>query len=252
MRYFIELAYNGTGFHGWQTQENAPTIQEEIEEKLTTIFRKPMAIMGCGRTDTGVHAKQYFAHFDTEETLPISEEDLAHKLNAMLHIGIAINRIFPVSEDAHARFSAIKRSYQYRITTVKHPFETETAYRFNIPIDISAMNKACQLMLGEKDFGCFCKANADNHTDICTVYMAEWKQIDQLITFNVIANRFLRNMVRAIVGTLLEVGQGRMSLEEFQTVLNSKDRTKAGRSVPAHGLYLTAVEYPPEIVLNNQ
>ncbi len=204
--------------------------------------------MGCGRTDTGVHAKEYFAHFDADE-ISIELPDLKHKLNSMLPWGIAIEVIIPVFDESHARFSAVRRSYEYRIITEKNPFEHDTAYKFNIPLDVDAMNKACELLLGEKDFGCFCKANADNATDICTVYHASWKSENKLLVFNITANRFLRNMVRAIVGTLLEVGQGRMNLDDFQAVLDSKDRKAAGRSVPAHGLYLTAVEYPQEIFL---
>lgn len=248
MRYFIRLSYNGTAFHGWQRQENAPTIQQEIEEKLSTVLRAETPIMGCGRTDTGVHAKDYFAHFDAAN-IEIGLSELKHKLNSMLPWGIAISEIFPVGDDAHARFSAVRRSYQYRIIHDKDPFEHDTAYRFNMPLEVDAMNKACNLLLGEKDFGCFCKSNADNVTDICTVFEAFWKPKDNLLLFNISANRFLRNMVRAIVGTLLEVGQGRMSLSDFQAVLDSGDRSAAGRSVPAHGLYLTAVEYPQEIFL---
>lgn len=248
MRYFLMLSYNGTDFHGWQRQENSSTIQQEIEEKLSTILRSETPIMGCGRTDTGVHAKEYFAHFDADD-LSIELTDLQHKLNSMLPWGITIHGIVPITEDAHARFSAVKRSYEYRIITEKNPFEHDTAYKFNIPLDVDAMNKACELLLGEKDFGCFCKANADNATDICTVYHAQWKSEYNLLVFNITANRFLRNMVRAIVGTLLEVGQGRMNLDDFQAILDSKDRKAAGRSVPAHGLYLTAVEYPQEIFL---
>ena len=248
MRYFLKLAYNGTDFHGWQRQDNSATIQQEIEENLSIILQTETTIMGCGRTDTGVHAKEYFAHFDAEN-LSIELKDLQHKLNSLLPLGIAIANIFPVSDDAHARFSATKRSYEYRIISAKDPFEHTTAYRFNIPLDLEAMNKACELLLGEKDFGCFCKANTSNATDICTVYHAEWKSDNNFLLFNITANRFLRNMVRAIVGTLLEVGQGRITLDDFQAVLDSKDRKSAGRSVPAHGLYLTAVEYPQETFL---
>lgn len=248
VRYFLKLTYNGTEFHGWQRQDNACTVQEEIEEKLSTVLRTETPIMGCGRTDTSVHAKEYFAHFDIEQ-LPISVQNLKHKLNAMLPWGIAIDDVVPVTEDAHARFSATKRTYKYRITADKDPFEHYTAYRFNLPIDVDSMNKACTLLLGEKDFGCFCKANADNATDICTIYQAFWESKNNQIVFTVTANRFLRNMVRAMVGTLLEVGQNRMNLDQLQRVLDSKDRSAAGRSVPAHGLYLTAVEYPQEIFL---
>lgn len=247
MRFMIQLSYNGTGFHGWQRQNNAPSVQQEIEEKLSTILRRETTILGCGRTDTGVHASQYFAHFEVEKDVDC--KDLAHKLNSMLPVGIAVQNVQPIANDGHARFSATTRSYEYRITKVKDPFLTEQAYRFSLPLNLDLMNKACAMMLGEKDFGCFCKANADNHTNLCNVSKASWTENEQMIVFKISANRFLRNMVRAIVGTMLEIGQGRMTLDDFQKVLDSKDRTFAGPSVPPHGLYLTAVEYPSEIFL---
>ncbi len=242
-RYFLELAYNGTHFHGWQMQDNAPSIQQEISEKLGTILQAEIPVTGCGRTDAGVHASQFFAHFDTDK-LTMDAGLFVHKLNTMLPDSIAIYNIQQVQNVAHARFDALKRSYQYFISTRKNPFNSDCSYQFNVALDINAMNKACELLLGEKDFGCFCKANADNHTDICTVHHANWEQNEHMITFNVTANRFLRNMVRAIVGTLLDVGQGRTTLEEFELILASKDRSEAGRSVPAHGLFLSRVEYP--------
>ncbi len=249
-RYFLELAYNGTDFHGWQMQDNAPSIQQEITEKLGVILQTEISLTGCGRTDAGVHASQFFAHFDAEE-LPLEIDLLVYKLNTMLPDSIAIYGIHPVQNEAHARFDAIKRSYQYCITTRKDPFNADRAYKFNVPLDLIAMNKACELLLGEKDFGCFCKANADNHTDICTVHYANWEQNEHMITFNITANRFLRNMVRAIVGTLLDVGQGRTTLPEFERIIASKDRSEAGRSVPAHGLFLSRVEYPNNTFLNH-
>lgn len=243
MRYFLKLSYNGTNYHGWQRQDDAVTVQQEIEEKLSTIFQTETSILGCGRTDAGVHAKEFYAHFDIES--PIENTNLiTHKLNTMLSAGIAIQDLFMVDDEAHARFDATKRSYQYRITRTKNPFEEHTAYKYNQQLDIDSMNKVCELMLGEHDFGCFCKARADNFTNLCTVYEAKWKVESDLILFNITANRFLRNMVRAIVGTMLEIGQGRMDTEGFKQVLASKDRSAAGRSVPAHGLYLTRVEYP--------
>ena len=247
MRFMIQLSYNGTGFHGWQRQINAPSVQQEIEEKLSTILRDETTILGCGRTDTGVHASRYFAHFETEKDF--DSKGLIHKLNSMLPVGIAVQNIQPISNDGHARFSATKRSYEYRITKVKDPFLTEQAYRFNLPLNLDIMNKACEMMLGEKDFGCFCKANADNHTNLCNVSEAIWTESENMVVFQISANRFLRNMVRAIVGTMLEIGQGKMDLKEFQNVLDSKDRSYAGPSVPPHGLYLTAVEYPSKIFL---
>lgn len=250
-RYFLELAYNGTDFHGWQMQDNAPSIQQEISEKLGTILQAEIPVTGCGRTDAGVHASQFFAHFDTDK-LTMDTGLFVHKLNTMLPDSIAIYNIQQVQNDAHARFDAIKRSYQYFISTRKNPFNSNRSYQFNVALDINAMNKACELLLGEKDFGCFCKANADNHTDICTVHHANWEQNEHMITFNITANRFLRNMVRAIVGTLLDVGQGRTTLEEFELILASKDRSEAGRSVPAHGLFLSRVEYPINTFLKTE
>ena len=250
-RYFLELAYNGTEFHGWQMQDNAPSIQQEITEKLSVILQTEISVMGCGRTDAGVHASQFYAHFDAE-TLPLDTATIVHKLNTMLPASIAIYGLQQVKDDAHSRFHATKRSYQYYISTRKAPFYSDCSYKFNIPLDLQAMNKACELLLGKNDFGCFCKANADNHTDICTVYQANWEQEKHMITFNITANRFLRNMVRAIVGTLLDIGQGKTSLEEFELILASKNRSEAGRSVPASGLFLSRVEYPTNIFMNNE
>lgn len=247
MRFLLQLSYNGTSFHGWQRQNNAPSIQQEIEEKLTTIFQQNTAIVGCGRTDTGVHASQYFAHFETE--IEFDTSTLLHKLNSMLPQGVAAQGVSAITNNGHARFSATKRSYEYHITKVKNPFAADLAYKCNLQLDLNRMNKACAMMLGEKDFGCFCKANADNHTNICNVSEAKWIETDTMFIFSISANRFLRNMVRAIVGTMLEIGQKKMSLEGFQTVLDSKDRTFAGPSVPPHGLYLTVVDYPSEIFL---
>lgn len=246
MRYFLKLSYNGTEFHGWQRQDDAVSIQQEIEEKLSTILRTETPIVGCGRTDTGVHAREYFAHFDAE-SLGMEASLFVHKLNTMLPWGIAIQELFEVQNDAHARFDATERSYEYIITTVKDPFLKDEAYKFNQDLNMDAMNKACERLLGEHDFGCFCKSRADNHTNICTVYAASWSSNGNMIRFNISANRFLRNMVRAIVGTMLEVGQGRTSLEDLNAILESKDRQAAGRSVPAQGLYLVGVKYPSHL-----
>ncbi|MCF8278436.1 MAG: tRNA pseudouridine(38-40) synthase TruA [Flavobacteriales bacterium] len=251
MRYFIKLAYDGTAFHGWQMQDDAPSVQQELNEKLSTILQQDIMAMGCGRTDAGVHASEFYAHFDVADVIPMEIPLFIHKLNTMLHRNIAVSEIIPVSSDAHARFDATKRSYQYIISRTKNPFRPDQCYKFNLALDIDRMNKACQLLLGEQDFGCFCKANADNHTNICTVHHAEWKEMNDLITFDITANRFLRNMVRAIVGTVLEIGQGTKEVHELQLIIDSKDRTKAGRSVPAHGLYLTNVQYPSDIFLKN-
>lgn len=246
MRYFLQLAYNGSDHSGWQVQPNAPSIQQDISDAMARIFRHDIDLIGCGRTDTGVHAKDFYAHFDTE-TLPLDAVDLMYKLNSMLHPNIALKRLLRVTDDAHARFDATERSYAYLITTQKDPFITQFAYRFDVNLDLNAMNEACKLLIGKKDFGCFCKSRAQNMTDICDVRQATWSQDGNVIRFNISADRFLRNMVRAIVGTMLDIGQGRTTLDEFSQILASGDRSEAGRSVPAHGLYLVRVQYPAHI-----
>lgn len=250
MRYFLKLAYNGTGFNGWQMQDNAPSIQQELTEKLHTILQQDISVTGCGRTDTGVHASEFYAHFDVEEKIALDAQLFLHKMNTLLPWNIAVYELIEAKDDAHARFDATKRSYQYLISQQKDPFKPDQTYKFNIPLYVELMNKACAMLLGEHDFGCFCKSHGNNKTNICHVYHAEWVEMNGLTTFHITANRFLRNMVRAIVGTMLDIGQERTSLEEFQLILASGDRTQAGRSVPAHGLYLTKVEYPPTIFLN--
>ncbi|MGB0368302.1 MAG: tRNA pseudouridine(38-40) synthase TruA [Flavobacteriales bacterium] len=250
MRYFLKLSYNGTGFHGWQIQTDASSIQQEIEEKLSIILQKKTSILGCGRTDSGVHASEFYAHFDTEEPIALEADHLIHKLNTMLHAHIAIQEVIEVEPEAHARFDATKRSYAYRISKLKNPFGSNLCYKLNVNLDLEKMNKACQLLLGEQDFGSFCKAKADNRTNMCNIFAASWKEEENQLVFRITANRFLRNMVRAIVGTMLEIGQERVKPEELASIIEAKDRTKAGRSVPAHGLYLTKVEYPSNIFLN--
>ncbi|MFT5903005.1 MAG: tRNA pseudouridine38-40 synthase [Bacteroidia bacterium] len=250
MRYFLKLSYNGTEFHGWQIQIGASSIQQEIEEKLSIILQSEISILGCGRTDAGVHAKEFYAHFETQNKLSLEPQSLIHKLNTMLHRHVAIQEIIKVQPEAHARFNATKRSYEYRISKEKNPFSGDLAYKLNADLDLEKMNKACKLLLGEQDFGSFCKAKADNHTNLCNIFMANWQEEGNQIVFRISANRFLRNMVRAIVGTMLDIGQDKIMPEELTTIIEAKDRTKAGRSVPAHGLYLTKVEYPSNIFLN--
>ncbi|MDC0304177.1 tRNA pseudouridine(38-40) synthase TruA [Flavobacteriales bacterium] len=246
MRYFVKLAYNGTDFHGWQIQPEAASIQEEIEEKLSTILQEKTSILGCGRTDAGVHAKEFYAHFDSEN-IEFELDHLTHKLNTMVHAHIAIQNINPVVPKAHARFDATKRSYEYHISKTKDPFGELLTYKLSTDLNLDSMNKACQLLLGEQDFTSFCKAKAENHTKVCTVFDSNWKKEGNRLVFRITANRYLRNMVRAIVGTMLDIGQGKMEVEELKCIITSQDRTRAGRSVPAHGLYLSKVEYPSEI-----
>lgn len=250
MRYFVKLAYNGTDFHGWQIQPGASSIQEEIEEKLSTILQQKTSILGCGRTDAGVHAKEFYAHFDSD-SVELELDHLVHKLNTMLHAHIAIRSINQVNSEAHARFDATKRSYEYHISKTKDPFGEMLSYKLSSDLDLDRMNKAGELLLGEQDFTSFCKAKAENHTKLCTIFSSSWTKEEGKLIFKITANRFLRNMVRAIVGTMLDIGQGKMEVEELKNIIASQDRTRAGRSVPAHGLYLSKVEYPSEIFHSN-
>lgn len=246
-RYFIKLAYNGANFCGWQIQPNAPSVQQELEEALTTLLHQKIAVTGCGRTDAGVHAKYFVAHFDAD--LPIeNSEALAFKLNSFLSGNIVIFSIHPMHPDAHARFDATARAYQYHIITRKDPFLTNSATRIKFHPNFDKMNEAALLLHQFTDFTSFSKLHTDVKTNNCTVTFAQWQQVDEHHwVFHISANRFLRNMVRAIVGTLLEVGKGKIGFEEFVQIIEAKDRGKAGTSVPAHGLYLTDVKYPYSI-----
>ena len=247
MRYFIELSYNGSGYHGWQIQPKALTVQEVLEEALSTLLSDKIAVVGAGRTDTGVHAAQMVAHFDTDRLFDNS--DLVYKLNSFLPFNIAIAQIFKVKPDAHARFSAIKRSYLYRISLKKNPFTHRNAYYLNQDLDLDKMNAAAKLLFEYKDFQCFSKAHTNVKTYYCDITKARWYTKDGELQFVITADRFLRNMVRAIVGTLVNVGLGKIKVDDVHKIIQSKDRSAAGYSVPAHGLYLTEVSYPESITL---
>lgn len=249
MRYFIALSYNGKHYHGWQTQPNATTVQQTIEEALSTLLRVKISILGAGRTDAGVHARLMYAHFDYFP--PIDINALVHQLNSYLPSDIAIKNMHPVIPEAHARFDAQRRSYVYWVVQRKDPFLHDYAHYLRADLDIEAMNAAASILLETKDFQCFSKSNTDVKTYICDVQEAFWQEQDSLLVFHISADRFLRNMVRAVVGTLLEVGLGRCSIEQFIQILASKDRRKAGVSVPAKGLYLTEVQYPNNIFYRN-
>lgn len=242
LRYFIEFAYNGKNYHGWQSQPNASSVQETLSKAVSVILRSETELMGAGRTDTGVHAKQMFAHFDTEENL--ETDFLVAKLNSYLPKDIVIYRIIKVSEEAHARFDAVKRTYEYHIHTYKNAFENESSWYVFQKLDLEKMNKAAKMLFDFEDFQCFSKVNTDVKTYNCKIMEANWQQKGEKLIFTIAADRFLRNMVRAIVGTLVEIGSGKKALEDFKNIIESKDRTQAGTSVPAHGLYLTKVEYP--------
>ena len=241
MRYFIEFSYNGKNYHGWQIQPNAITIQEKINTGISTILQKEVSVVGAGRTDTGVHAIQMFAHFDIPNALP---KDFCYKLNAILPNDIVIRDVFLVSDEAHARFDATSRSYEYRIWLGRNPFMLDTTWQIQYKnINFHAMNEAAKILYEYNDFQCFSKVKTDVHTFICSVKKAEWKLDQDSLIFYITADRFLRNMVRAIVGTLLDVGQGRISLVKFREIIESKNRSNAGASVPAKGLFLTNVAY---------
>lgn len=246
MRYFIKLAYKGTKYHGWQCQPDADSVQETLNKALTMLLKTPIDIIGAGRTDTGVHAQQMYAHFDFENE--IDTPQMVHKLNAFLPKDIVIFEILKVSDDAHARFDAIKRTYEYHIHTMKDAFENDGSYQFGQPLNLNLMNKACEILFRHTDFECFSKTNTDVRTFNCAIYEAYWKQIGTKIVFTITADRFLRNMVRAIVGTMINIGTGKINLADFEKILESKDRSKAGFSVPAHGLYLTKIEYKENIL----
>ncbi|MFD2873417.1 tRNA pseudouridine(38-40) synthase TruA [Mucilaginibacter ximonensis] len=241
-RYFIDLSYDGTNYHGWQVQPNAITVQEVLDKALTTILRMPIETVGCGRTDTGVHAKEFFAHYESEQTIPSA--NLIRGLNAVLPHDIAIKNIFEVDDEIHARFSATLRSYQYHIHFNKDPFKHGYSWLLRDMPDLELMNQAAQIIMEYTDFSCFSKSNTQVKTNNCKISRAEWVNVEDGVVFHISADRFLRNMVRAIVGTLLMVGRKEISPEDVRNIINSKDRSNAGTSVPACGLYLTEVKYP--------
>ena len=242
MRYFITLSYNGKNYHGWQIQPNGSSVQETLEKALSTMLRCPISIVGAGRTDAGVHAKKMIAHFDTDVTLNTLE--LPRRLNCFLPTDIAIQKIEPVANHLHARFSATKRSYEYHLVTEKDVFCTETAYFHPGTLDFDAMNQAAAQLFNYIDFTSFSKLHTDVKTNNCTIFEARWEQLSPSHwVFHISADRFLRNMVRAIVGTLLQVGTQKITIDDFKRIIESKDRCQAGTSAPAHGLYLTDVKY---------
>ena len=244
MRYFVELSYDGTPFVGWQRQPAGDSVQSCLEDALSILFRKPLSIVGAGRTDAGVHAHQLFAHVDLDEHV---DQDLTFRLNKLLPKEIAVRNIIAVTQDAHARFDAVSRIYRYHITTQKNPFLQKRSYQFAKPLDLDLMNQAAKILIDHKDFKCFSKSKTDVKTYVCDIQQVHWQQNGSELVFFIQANRFLRNMVRAIVGTLIEVGLRKISISDFEAILASRDRSQAGYSVPAHGLYLEKVNYPKHI-----
>ena len=255
MRYFIELSYDGTAYHGWQIQPNGASVQETLQQALKMLLREDVAVTGAGRTDAGVHAAMMVAHFDIEDPLPTPPvreggarqtacDYLVYRLNGVLPHDIAIHKIYPVADDMHARFSARARTYYYYVHTRKSPFLRDRSWRLVSTPDFEAMNHSAATLMEYEDFTSFSKLNTDTKTNICHVTMARWVQLsDYEWRFEITADRFLRNMVRAIVGTLMEVGRGTLSIEGFREVIEQKNRCKAGDSVPARGLFLVKVEY---------
>ena len=244
LRFFIELSYNGKAYHGWQNQPDAISVQEVLEQALSTVLKQDISVVGAGRTDAGVHALQLFAHFDIVNELP---ENLVFKLNSFLPKDIAVNTVFRVDDNAHARFDAISRTYEYKISTRKNVFNFEFAYGLHKELNIDLMNKACEILLKYNDFQCFSKVNTDVKTYHCKLMHAKWNVEKDELVFTIKADRFLRNMVRAIVGTLINIGLGKLELEQLHDIIKSKNRSEAGFSAPAHGLYLTKVEYSKTI-----
>lgn len=243
-RYFIELSYNGTDFHGWQTQPNSVTVQECLDKALSTFFRHEIVSLGCGRTDTGVHATQFYAHFDLTDVNPRQVENSVKGINALLPYSIAIKQIFVVANEAHARFDATAREYKYYLHFNKDPFKLDRSWLYKGTLDLEKMNEAAQILLKHKDFSCFSKSNTQTFTNNCKISYAKVEQQVDGLLFTIKADRFLRNMVRAIMGTLVMVGRGDIDIPAVEEIIASKNRSKAGQSVPACGLYLVAVEYP--------
>jgi tRNA pseudouridine38-40 synthase len=247
MRYFFEIAYNGKNYNGWQSQETGIGVQAVVEDAMHKLFREKLKIVGSGRTDTGVHCEQQFFHTDIEKAFDIPL--YIQKLNSFLPAGIAIYSIRKVKDDASARYEAIERTYRYQITRRKDPFLEGYAWHFFKTLNLETMNKAAALMVGEHDYECFSKVKTDVNHFICDIKSATWKEQDDMLIFTISANRFLRGMVRSIVGTLLDVGTGKTSLEKFRSIINSKDRKKAGANVPPYGLYLMKVRYPSTLFI---
>ncbi len=245
MRYFVEFSYLGKDYHGWQNQPNAITVQEVLEKAFSTLLREPVALVGAGRTDAGVHAKQMYAHFDFGEIKDV--QLFIYRLNSLLPDAIAVHDVFTVNPDAHARFDAEERTYEYWVLQDKNPFYGDFAHYIKQSLDVEAMNQAAQLLLQFEDFECFSKSNTDVKTYLCDVKNAVWEVQRDKLVFTITADRFLRNMVRAVVGTLLEVGTGKTKPAHVKSIINSKNRSNAGPSVPAKGLYLTSVLYPKKI-----
>lgn len=242
MRYFVTFSYDGSRYHGWQIQLNGDSVQAQLQRALSLLLRSEIIVTGAGRTDAGVHARMMVAHFDFDAE--IDGRQLTYKLNKLLPYDIAVSGVEQVADDLHARFSATSRMYRYYLHTEKNPFLCRTSCELHYPLDFSEMNKAAKLLFEYEDFGAFCKAHADVKTTICHITTAEWHQTSPATWyFEIRANRFLRNMVRAVVGTLVDVGRGRITIDDFRKIVEGKKRTEAGESMPAHALFLEDITY---------
>jgi tRNA pseudouridine38-40 synthase len=251
MRYFIELSYDGAAYCGWQRQPDAPTVQQALEKGLSTLLRQDIEVVGAGRTDTGVNASYYVAHFDCENGVKDCAQ-LVYKLNLILPQDIAVKRVREVTPEAHARFDAVEREYTYYISQRKNPFRRYSAWQYYVPLDVERMNEAAATLLDYDDFTSFAKLNSNNKTNICRVVKAEWRRAEwdeDLLIFTIRADRFLRNMIRAIVGTLVDVGRGRYTVEEFRDILHSRDLSRSSAGAPAVGLFLSDVEYSENVYI---
>jgi len=249
LRYFIRLSYLGTNYCGWQIQPNGPTVQDVLKKAFSTVLQENIEITGAGRTDAGVHASYFIAHFDSVNNNLQENNKLLLKINGILPIDIAVQEIFKVKPDAHARFDATSRTYNYYIHQQKDPFLVETSWYFPYKLDIDKMNQAAEILCQFTDFTSFSKLHTDVKTNNCKIISAKWTIDDYKIVFKITADRFLRNMVRAIVGTIIEIGKGKINLEEFVQIIENKNRSEAGMSVPPHGLVLSGIEYPDTLFL---
>lgn len=246
-RYFLEISYDGTAYHGWQKQKNSLTVQQIIEEKLSLKLKQQINVVGCCRTDTGVHALQFFLHFDSDQIIEL--DSFLFKLNRFLPIDIVARSIHNVTPEANARFSAIERTYKYFIQTKKNPFNRYYSYEYTMLLDIEKMNKACELLIKNNDFTSFSKLHGGQKNYICKLTECQWEKLDQQLIFTISANRFTRNMVRAIVGTIIEVGKGSINISDFKRIIDLRNRSFASNSVEAKGLFLAKVLYPQDIFL---
>jgi tRNA pseudouridine38-40 synthase len=247
-RYFLHLCYKGTHYNGWQVQPGKPTVQGCIENSLSVLCRKEISVTGCGRTDSGVHARNFYAHFDIDTPLKFDSEQFLYKLNCLLPNDIKILGLYQVKPESHARFDAVCRHYKYYICQQKEIFTSDYVWQFYKKLDIAKMNQAASMLLNYSDFTSFSKLHTNVKTNNCKIIYANWAFEQNMLVFSIAADRFLRNMVRSIVGTLIEVGVNKITIDDFCKVIELKNRTKAGTSVPASGLFLEKVEYPYQII----